>query len=155
MSVTVRKADAADAEGIVALGRAVVPPTYGPLSQEYAAWCLERWWSPDHVADSLGMLPHWVAVDGEDVVGVANLGVHAGAPVMWKLYVHPDHHGQGIGGALLTRVEGAADEQLTLEYLDGNDPAAGFYRSHGFAETNRSVIDAFPALTWVWMRKDL
>jgi GNAT superfamily N-acetyltransferase len=96
-----------------------------------------------------------VAESGDQVVGVANLGVLEGVPVMWKLYVHPDHHGDGIGSGLLARVEQSAEVALALEYLDGNSPAAGFYRSHGFAESHRSVFDGFPDLTWVWMSKDL
>ena len=104
MTTTVRDATAADAEGIAALGRAVVPATYAPISEEYAAWCPERWRSRANVAGSLDVLSHWT---------------------------------------------------LTREHLDGNAPAAGFYRSHGFAEAHRSVADRFPTLTWVWMRKDL
>ena len=61
---------------------------------------------------------HVVAeVDGE-VVALANLGrlsqsyrdfphVTGDREVMWKLYVHPDHQGRGIGSRLLARRRGA------------------------------------------------
>ena len=155
MADVVRRATGADADGIVALGAEVVPATYGPLSPEYATWCLQRWWSPDQVATSLDDLPHWVAETDGRVVGVANLGQVDGDAVMWKLYVHPDRQGHGLGSALLGEVEAAAGPVLRLEHLAGNDRAAAFYRAHGFHETHRTVFDAFPDLTWVWMRKDL
>ncbi len=152
----VRPARPDDVAGIVALGAEVVPATYGPLSPEYATWCLERWWSPGIVADQVAALPHWVADDGGEVVGVTNLGNTDEGPAMWKLYVRPDHHGHGLGSALLHAVEQAADgTALRLEYLDRNEAAAAFYRARGFVESHRTVLDSFPDLTWVWMSKDL
>ncbi len=153
--VLVRPAGSADVEGVVELGRAVVPATYEPLSASYATWCLERWWSPDVVRDSVGSLPHWVAVDTDDrVLGVANLGDLDAQPVMWKLYVHPEHHGSGLGSRLLAEVIAAAPAPLVLERLSGNRRAADFYAGRGFVETHRTVSDTFPDLTWVWMRHD-
>lgn len=149
---TVRRATVDDATAIVDLGAVVVPTTYGPIAPDYAQWCLERWWSPAVVEEQLSRIPHWVADDGGDVIGVTNLGATDEGPTMWKLYVHPGHHGDGLGTALLAAVEG---DELRLEYLDGNHPAAAFYRARGFSESHRTVLDSFPDLTWVWMRKDL
>lgn len=152
----VRVATPADVEAVVALGEAVVPHTYGPIDESFAAWQLERWWSADAVRSGFERLPHWVALDGEEVLGVANLGVHDGLPVVWKLYVHPGRHGSGIGTALLGAVEAAAEGRaLTLEYLDGNEQAARFYARRGFVATGRSTFEARPHLDWVWMRKEL
>lgn len=151
----VRRAGADDVEGVVALGRVVVPATYEPLAPDYARWCLERWWSPGEVAGALDRLPHWVATDERGrVVGVANLGQLEDARVMWKLYVHPEHHRAGVGSRLLAAVVHAAgDEPLVLERLSGNHRAAAFYAAHGFVETHRTVAETFPDLTWVWMRR--
>ncbi|GAA5153999.1 GNAT family N-acetyltransferase [Nocardioides marinquilinus] len=161
---TVREATADDVAGVVALGEAVVPPTYGPISDELAASQLSRWWSPEAVADSMGRLPHWVAVDADDatVVGVANLGESDGVPTMWKLYVHPECHGTGLGSALLDRVVDAARgrgaDVLQLEHVAGNDPAARFYARRGFVETGRTPlagVPGVPGLEQVWMTLDL
>jgi ribosomal protein S18 acetylase RimI-like enzyme len=73
---------------------------------------------------------------------------------MWKLYVHPDHHGRGIGSRLLAEVESMVEgEELWLEVVDGNHQAYDFYVSRGFREVER-VTD----LEWpddVWLRKAL
>lgn len=155
MSVSVRRAGPDDVAAIVDLGAAVVPATYGPLSPAYAEWCLERWWSTEAVTESVGRLPHWVALDGDRVVGVTNLGELDGSPVMWKLYVRPEQHGRGVGTLLLHQVVAAADgAPLVLERLSGNERAARFYAARGFTETHRTVAETFPDLTWVWMRRD-
>jgi len=150
----VRPATGDDADAIVRLGAVVVPATYAPLSPAYAEWCLEQWWSPETVAQSLDTIPHWVAEEDGETVGVANLGVLNGQPMMWKLYVRPDAHGRGLGSALLDAVLEAADGSVGLEYLHGNERAARFYRSKGFEETRRTTVEQFPDLTWVWMHRE-
>lgn len=58
-----------------------------------------------YVADA-GRLPSYLAVDGDDVVGVALLAEHF--PESRELHliaVHRDRHRQGIGGLLLAAVE--------------------------------------------------
>ncbi len=143
-----------DAAGLVALGRAVVPPTYGPVDADYPAFMLEHWWQHDRLAASLDAIPHVVAdVDGQ-VVGVANLGRRDDREVMWKLYVHPDHQGRGLGGRLLAAVETLVDgDVLWLEHVDGNEPAGAFYRTRGFTEVERVPQPPFP--DDIWMRKIL
>ena len=57
---------------------------------------------------------------------------------MWKLYVHPDHHGRGIGSRLLAEVESRVEgDELWLEVVEGNEQAFAFYRSKGFVEAER------------------
>lgn len=156
--VVIRRATPDDAPALHELGRRVTRATYAPISEDYATWTLETWWSTDGMRESMATTPHWVAVDGSGrVVGVANLGVLDGVPVMWKLYLDEAAQGQGIGTALLHAVVEAAREQgaaeLRLEYIAGNDRAAGFYRSHGFVEIGVTIGGRFP--DQVWMALDL
>ena len=143
-----------DADGLVALGEAVVPPTYGPVDPDYPAYMLEHWWQRDRLAASLGAIPHVVAEVDDEVVAVANLGRRGDRSVMWKLYVHPDHQGLGLGSRLLAAIEDLVEDRtLWLEHVDGNAAAAGFYRRHGFVEVER--VSQAPYPDDVWMRKDL
>ena len=74
--------------------------------------------------------------------------------VMWKLYVHPDHQGLGIGSRLLAEVEALVEgDELWLEVVDGNDQAYDFYLARGFDEVERVSDGRWP--DDVWLRKSL
>ena len=164
--ITLRAATADDIPALVALGRAVVPPTYGPIDAAYAQRMIDEWWTPAVFTRSMQTNTHLVAeVDGE-VVALANLGrlsqsyrdfphVTGDREVMWKLYVHPDHHGRGIGSRLLAEVESRVDgDELWLEVVDGNEQAFAFYRARGFEEVERTP-DGGQWPDDVWLRKRL
>lgn len=164
--VTLRAGTLDDIPALVALGRAVVPPTYGPIDAAYAQRMIDEWWTPAVFTRSMQTNAHLVAeVDGE-VVALATIGrlsrsyrefphVTGDREVMWKLYVHPDHHGRGIGSRLLAEVESRVEgDELWLEVVDGNDQAFGFYRSHGFEVRERTPDDG-PWPDDHWMMKAL
>ena len=153
-AATIRPGTVDDAAALAELGRAVVPATYGPIDAAEAERTLTTWWSEEALAESLGRLPHWVAEDaGGRLVGISNLGSRGDRQVMWKLYIHPEQQGTGLGRALLERVlEENDDQPLWLSYVDGNDNAAGFYAAHGFVVQEREPNPPYP--DQVWMRRD-
>ena len=165
--VTIRPGTLADVPAFRALGEAVVPPTYCPIDAAYAQRMLDEWWVPEVFETSLARNTHLVAeVDGE-VVALANLGrlsqsyrdfphVTGDREVMWKLYVHPDHHGRGIGSRLLADVEAMVEgDELWLEVVDGNDQAFDFYRARGFEEVERVTDGEWPDDVWLRKRLDV
>jgi ribosomal protein S18 acetylase RimI-like enzyme len=82
----------------------------------------------------LGADELWVAeVDGEPVA-------YARFTTTWldDLYVHPDHQGRGIGGALLDLVLSLRPGGLGLYVFETNAPARRFYEAYGFVVTERS-----------------
>ena len=140
-----------------------MPPTYGPIDAAYAQRMLDEWWTPEAFADVARAQPaRRSPSDGRSSAGhrrrlakPTRLPHVAGdREVMWKLYVHPDHQGAGLGSRLLADdralVEG---DELWLEVVDGNDAASDFYRAHGFEEVER-----VPTTQWpddVWLTEDL
>jgi GNAT superfamily N-acetyltransferase len=76
----------------------------------------------------------WVAELGGRVVGFASF------TRTWldALYVHPDHQGGGIGGALVALVQSLRPQGLGLWVFETNLPARRLYASHGFTETLRT-----------------
>jgi ribosomal protein S18 acetylase RimI-like enzyme len=151
---TVRPARVDDAAALHELGLVVIPATYDDLDPAEARRTAEEWWSPGALASSLATIPHWVAeTDDRGVVGVANLGSSEGRAVIWKLYVHPEHQGAGLGRALLAEVVAASvGKPLWLSYVAGNRRASSFYAAHGFVEEHRAPNPPFP--DQVWMRRD-
>lgn len=163
--VTLRPGTHDDIAAFVELGHAVVAPTYGPIDAAYAQRMLDEWWTPEVFSASLARNAHVVAERHGRVVAMANIGrlrasyrdfphVTGDREVMWKLYVHPQHQGLGIGRRLLGEIEALVEgDELWLEVVDGNEQAFGFYRSHGFEEVERVAGAPWP--DDVWMRKAL
>lgn len=62
-----------------------------------------------------------------------------------KLYLLPSSHGKGTGKALLqevaNRARAAGQQSLTLNVNKDNQKAIDFYRSQGFVEIYKEVID--------------
>ncbi len=142
MTVTVRRAVEADVVAIRAVGLATWPATYEAVAgRDYVTQGLERWWSADAVRDSILRGGVFVGELDGVVVGMASVGERDGEPYLWKLYVLPDRHGVGAGSALLAAVVDslpAGSTRLGLDYVDGNDRAAAFYRARGFRVTGRT-----------------
>lgn len=157
--VVVRGAVGDDLTGVLSVGHRTWLATYEPIAgPEYVAMGLAKWWTSDVVTDSIRKGRTLVAVEGDDVVGVATFGPQDDAFVLWKLYVLPGHHGQGIGSRLLGAVVARALEsehpRITLSYLEGNQQAARFYDKHGFVETHRERPGSGLPES-VWMLRDL
>lgn len=157
--VLVRGAVGDDLAGVLSVGHRTWLATYEPIAgPEYVAMGLAKWWTSDVVTDSIRKGRTLVAVDGEEVVGVATYGHQDDAVVLWKLYVLPGHHAKGIGSRLLDAVVRRAVEsdhrRITLSYLEGNDQAARFYAKHGFTETHRETPGSGLPES-VWMAREL
>ena len=62
--VTLRAATPDDIPAFVALGLAVVPPTYGPIDSVYAQRMIDEWWTPAVFSRSMQTNLHLVAEVG-------------------------------------------------------------------------------------------
>jgi ribosomal protein S18 acetylase RimI-like enzyme len=87
----------------------------------------------------------FVAVD-DRLVGYAAGVPGEDAYSLGAIYVHPERQGEGVGAALLDRVEARARDEgfdtLRLVVMRDNDPARGFYEAHGFEH----VADDYDAM---------
>jgi GNAT superfamily N-acetyltransferase len=141
VNVRVRRAVEDDLDAILSVGHRTWPVTYEPIAgADYVAMGLAKWWSAESTLPAIQAGRMTVAeVDGE-VVGVASAGPHEGHLVLWKLYVLPEHQGEGIGARLLEAVVEAVRgiyPEIRLGYIDGNDQARDFYTHKGFVEVDR------------------
>lgn len=157
-AVLIRRATPADVDGILAVGRATWPPTYGALVGEaYVDQVLARWWTPESTLASIERELVWVADDGGEVVAMASCGVRERTATIGRLYVRPERQREGLGDALVTNVLGAvagAADRVRLAFMDGNETARLFYGARGFVETHRET-DELGGPDDVWMELDL
>lgn len=154
MTVTVREAVLDDLDAVLAVGHATWPATYEPIAgADYVAMGLAKWWTADATLPALRAGRVLVAEVEGQVVGMASSGPLEGRLVLWKLYVLPQSQGHGVGSLLMDAVlERAArtQDEIRLTYLEGNEQAAGFYRSRGFVELSREVAGhGIPDSVWM------
>jgi len=150
----IRLADDSDIDAMRLVGEAAWHMAYGFAGEDYIAHGLQQWWTRPALLQCLRETTVLVAdLDGR-IAGVGNLDVRGAAPIIWKLYVHPDAHGAGLGSALLEQLLAAAPSDATtvqLEYVAGNEQAAAFYRRKGFREIGTEPSDhpGWPGTVWV------
>lgn len=151
--VAVRAADGNDLDALVEVGRRTWPATYGSIfSQDVVALFLAKWWTKEANVPAIRAGRAFVAEVGGRVVGMASYAPHEGLPVIWKLYVLPEHQGEGIGSRLLTAVLehiGGAEGEVRMSVPDGNASAYDFARGHGFVEVHREPQGHMPAIIWM------
>jgi ribosomal protein S18 acetylase RimI-like enzyme len=141
--MTVREATADDVEAIRDVARASWERDYPEiLSRETAEEGVMEWYTADAVRDAV-VSPRtrlFVAVDDDAVVGFAHAILDSGSEgYIMRLYVHPEHRGEGIGTALAERVrtdlfERGADRVHAMVLAD-NDLGNAFYRDLDFERT--------------------
>lgn len=106
--------------------------TLRPLVAEELAGTAVQWWVLTSAADvPVGFL----GFAGDTIEG---------------LFVDPDHHGQGVGTALVAHAQRLSAGSLAVDVNEANDAALRFYNALGFVRVGRSPTDSagrpFPIL---------
>lgn len=139
---SIRPARPGDAPAIQRIARAAWHAAYDEiLSPETVEETVDAWYDTDRlVEDDLRDpdRPFLVAQPAGDPVGFveAALAEKPGTWHLYRLYVHAEHWGEGVGTALLEALE--ADivdrgvERLRVSVLAANDVGVGFYEARGF-----------------------
>ena len=150
--ITIRKANLEDIPQIRAVGSASWRATYTSIfPDEFIENALEQWWSEASFQQSIpnAAVCNLVAEqDGQIVgtlLGTVNPG-EEGQVHLFKLYIHPDHFGQGIGRQLWqTYLQHLAPgvKRVDLEVEPQNARAIQFYTRLSFQETGINEAEAF------------
>ena len=158
MKFSVRPATAADVSAICSIGQEVWPETYAFAGGDFVEHGLAIWWSEEAVRKSLATTTTLVAEAHGQIVGMGNVELRRETPVIWKLYVLPEHQGTGVGSALLMGLVASVPVErqlIDLEYVDGNDRASDFYTRNGFIEVRREPAEQSDWPDQVWMQRSL
>jgi ribosomal protein S18 acetylase RimI-like enzyme len=143
--MTIREATSDDAESIAGVARVSWKHDYPDiLSRDTAEQGVKDWYAPETIAAEIdsddAVIP--VAESGEEVVGFAHAVEDETGGTILRVYVAPDHRGDGIGSDLLERArEALADrgaERVRAMVLAENEPGNEFYRRFGFELRERN-----------------
>lgn len=145
----IREATTDDVESIRRVAEASWELDYPDvMSRESLDEGVHEWYSADRIREAI----YWsrshmlVAEPDGDVAGFVHADVRAddGVGHVLRLYVHPDHRRQGIGGELLEAAcRALADDGVThvrATVLESNDLGNEFYREHGFEPAGTESI---------------
>ena len=143
--MTLRRASAGDVEAVRAVARASWTADYPTiLSRETAESGVDEWYEPAQLRAELDRPATcvFVAERADEVVGFVHALWNRDEGVVFRVYVHPDHRGEGIGGDLVDRVrremESRGADRLTAMVLADNEPGQAFYESLGFERVGES-----------------
>lgn len=147
--MTIREATADDIEGIRQVAETSWNTDYPDiLSRESLDEGFDEWYSPAQIRDSL----EWsrallvVAERDDDVVGFAHAvwEIEENTGDILRVYVHPDHRGEGIGRELFEAVRddlaNHGVDEIHAMVLEDNDLGNAFYEEFGFEwETTEEI----------------
>lgn len=137
--VELRSAEAADVPEIADVARAAWHAAYDDvLGPDAVDDTVDDWYDERELRDGVDG-PCFLVAETEDVVGFAHaaeLADQSGVAELYRLYVHPACWRNGIGSALLARVERELREcgvdRLQTVVLAANDVGLSFYEPRGF-----------------------
>ena len=149
--VRLRSAKPADALTVERVARESWHAAYDDfLSEGTVNEVVDEWYDLDGLRDAAGDDEQVliVATGNNDVRGFAHAapGPERGAWHLLRIYVVPDHWHEGIGTALLERIEDDLEVRgvpaYELAVLAANDIGVSFYESHGFErfETEKAEL---------------
>ena len=134
--VHIRVAEASDVDAICDFGAVNIPLYYVPLIGLQAAKThLAAWWNEAHISESVHNQEVFVATVNDKVIGVGQYHLRGDEYIIWKLYVHPDYQGNGIGvqliDAIIEFLNGATSKILIVHFA-ANERAGKFYERERF-----------------------
>ncbi|MFD1647412.1 GNAT family N-acetyltransferase [Haloarchaeobius litoreus] len=162
-SPTVREATTDDARAVQRVADAACHAVYDDiLGPEEVDEVVASWYDPERlVHDDVepDERPFFVTAVDDDVVGYVE-GVpddEDDVADLYRIYVHPDHWGAGLGRALLDRLERAfrdrGFERLRVSVFAENDVGVRFYESVGFDDRRTTTDERFGTERYVYEKR--
>lgn len=137
--VELRSAEESDVDAIAGVARAAWHAAYDDvLGPETVDDTVDDWYHERELRDAVSG-PCFLVAEAEDVVGFAHaaeLVDKQAVAELYRLYVRPEHWGNGVGSTLLDRVEGTLRERgverLQTVVIAANEVGRSFYEDRGF-----------------------
>jgi len=149
-SVTITRAEAADAEAILALQKLA----YESEAQLYQNWNLPPLTQTlDSLREEFAEAVILKAVQGGRILGSVRARLEAGIAHVGRLIVAPEYQRRGIGSCLLDAIEAECVEAQKFCLFTGSKSAGNLrlYQRHGYRITREEVVS--PAVTLCFLEK--
>lgn len=159
----IRSAQPEDIPALCAFGELVIPETYAHLtSADYAIGMLRNWWSVAYFEGAF-QSPNTLFLLGLDeadqsLIAFSEAEIQGEQCILWKLYVHPDRRGKGIGTLMLRALKErlpSGVRYLKTEYLSLNKLAGAFYLKNGFHFDHLEEDRRESRFSYTWLRLPL
>lgn len=161
----IREAVPADAAAIQTVARKTWHEAYDEiLDPDAVEEKIDEWYDRDRLRTSIRNddSPFFVAVT-DDIVGLAQGGRSESGPAdasVYRIYVDPDHWGEGIGskllGEVLDQLRDDGYDSVWLAVIATNEVGRSFYEKQGFREENvRMTTLAGHEIGEVILRKEI
>lgn len=163
MTVDIREATPEDAADIARVAERAWYEAHEPIiGEELVAEFLETYYDIEslrEVAESDERVTYVADADGE-VIGFASGGPddeERGLVHLSRIYLLPEHWGDGIGGRLLEafeqEVERRGYDQVRLRVMVENEQAVGFYESAGFDRRDEMYDELVETNSYVYVKE--
>lgn len=141
----IRPATADDFAAITAVARETWHDTYDELEADVIDGTVDDWYTDDSMPlDAPGTVV-LVAEKSGDVVGFTHAVAQGDEADILRMYVHPDHQGEGIGSALherlMAKLEAYDVDRVRSFDFAFNDVSRAFYEGLGFERTDEGDVE--------------
>jgi ribosomal protein S18 acetylase RimI-like enzyme len=147
--MSVRPASTDDIEAVRTVARDSWEVDYPEImSRETVDEAVDRWYSHEQVRSAVENPRMFLLVAERDTgpVGFVHAFLNGQTGVVLRLYVHPEHRGEGIGTRLFEEMRDQlfehGVERLRAMVLAANDPGSRFYRSLGLERVDSGETTA-------------
>ncbi|QLG49961.1 GNAT family N-acetyltransferase [Natrinema halophilum] len=143
--MNIRSARADDFDPITAVARATWHDTYDELETDVIDRTVDNWYTTDSMPLEAPGTVVLVAEKDDDIVGFTHAVAQGESADILRMYVHPDHQGEGIGSKLherlITDLEAYDVDRVRSIDFAFNDTSRAFYEGLGFEQTDEGEVE--------------
>lgn len=143
--MNVRSATHKDFEAITAVARDTWHDTYDELEADTIDRTVDNWYTDDSMPLEAPGTVVLVAEQGGRLVGFTHAVAQGDTADILRMYVHPNHQGEGIGSALHERlideIESYDVDRVRSIDFAFNDTSRAFYEGLGFEQTDTGEVE--------------
>jgi GNAT superfamily N-acetyltransferase len=143
--MNVRAATPDDFEAITTVARETWHDTYDELEPEMIDRTVDDWYTDDSMPLEAPGTIVLVAEQGGQLVGFTHAVAQGDKADILRMYVHPDHQGEGIGSALherlIAEIESYDVDRIRSIDFAFNETSRSFYEGLGFEQTDEGDVE--------------